>query len=109
MDIKKGDTVEVISGKDRGKKGLVLRTLPKEERVVVEGINIHKKHTRQNKQTGSGRTFKGGTVEFPAPMHVSNVMLVCPKCNERSRIRHSPGGEHGGRVCQSCGASIDAR
>jgi large subunit ribosomal protein L24 len=109
VDIKKGDTVQVISGKDRGKRGLVLRTSPKEDRVVVEGINIHKKHTRQNKQTGSGRSFKGGTIEFPAPMHVSNVMLVCPKCNEPSRMRHTQGGEHGGRVCQSCGASVDAR
>jgi large subunit ribosomal protein L24 len=109
VDIKKGDTVEVISGKDRGKRGLVLRTMPKEDRVVVEGINIRKKHTRQNTTTGSGRSIKGGTVEFPGPLHVSNVMLVCPKCNTPSRLRHMPGGEHGGRVCQSCGATIDVR
>jgi large subunit ribosomal protein L24 len=109
VDIKKGDTVEIITGKDRGKRGLVLRTQPKESRVVVEGINVRKKHTSQNKQTGSGRTMQGGTVEFPGPMHVSNVMLVCPKCSETTRVRHSAGSEHGGRVCPSCGASIDAR
>jgi large subunit ribosomal protein L24 len=109
VDIKKGDTVEIISGKDKGKRGQILRSLPKEDRVVVEGINLHKKHTRQNKQTGSGRSIKGGTVEFPAPMHISNVMLVCPKCSEATRVSHTQGGAGARRVCKSCGASLDAK
>ena len=111
MDIKKGDTVEVISGKakDRGKRGQVLRSLPKSEKIVVEGVNIHKKHTRQQTQTGSGRALQGGTVEFPAPMHHSNVMLVCPKCGKPTRVAHETGGNHGKRVCKACGASMDAK
>lgn len=107
MDIKKGDTVEILSGSDRGKRGLVLRVLPKEDRLVVEGMNLSKKHTRQTTQTGSGAALKGGTVEFPAPLHVSNVMLVCPKCEKATRVtRHV--GEDRGRFCKSCDNPLDA-
>ena len=107
MDIKKGDTVEILSGSDRGKRGLVLRTLPKAERVVVEGINLAKKHTRQTTKTGSGSAIKGGTVEFPAPMHVSNVMLVCPKCDKPTRVTRRTGDERRGRYCKSCDSPLD--
>lgn len=80
MRIKKGDTVKVIAGKDKGKTGTVLRTIPKTERVVVEGVNIAKKHTRPS-QTGTG-----GIEEFPAAIHVSNVQLVDPKSGEATRV-----------------------
>ena len=76
MNIKKGDTIEVLSGKDRGKRGQVLRVIPREDFVVVEGINLRKKHKRQV-QT-QGRSLTPGIVEFPGPLHLSNVMLVCP-------------------------------
>jgi len=107
VDIKKGDTVEILSGSDRGKRGLVLRVVPKAERVVVEGINLRKKHTRKTTQTGSGHSIKGGAVEFPAPLHVSNVMLVCPKCDKATRVTRRAGEERRGRFCKSCDAPLD--
>ena len=107
MDIKKGDTVEIISGSDRGRRGVVLRSLPKEERIVVEGINLHKKHTRQSTPTGSGSSIKGGTVEFPAPINVSNVMLVCPRCDRLTRVTRRT-GERRRRYCKSCDNPLDA-
>ena len=108
MDIKKGDTVEILSGSDRGKRGLVLRVLPKAERLVVEGINLAKKHTRQNTRTGSGSSIKGGLVEFPAPLHVSNVMVVCPKCDKPTRVSRRAEEEHRRRYCKSCDSPLDA-
>jgi large subunit ribosomal protein L24 len=107
VDIKKGDTVEILTGSDRGKRGVVLRALPKDSRVVVEGINLRKKHTRQTTQTGSGSSIKGGTVEFPAPIHVSNVMLVCPKCDQATRVTRRAGEERAGRFCKSCDNPLD--
>ena len=108
MDIKKGDTVEVLSGSDRGTRGVVLRAMPKEERLVVEGVNLQKKHSRQQKQTGSGHAIKGGTVEFPAPIHISNVALVCPKCEKLTRVVRHSGEEGRGRFCKSCENPLDA-
>jgi large subunit ribosomal protein L24 len=109
VDIKKGDTVEILIGPDRGKRGLVLRTQPKADKLVVEGMNLQKKHSRQQTTTGSGRTMKGGTVEFPAAMHISNVMLVCPKCGKATRITRRAGEERRGRYCKSCDSSLDAK
>ncbi len=108
MDIKKGDTVEIISGGDRGKRGIVLRALPKADRVVVEGMNLRKKHTRQTTQTGSGSALKGGTVEFPAPLHVSNVMLVCPKCDKATGVTRRRDDASHRRYCKSCDNPLDA-
>jgi large subunit ribosomal protein L24 len=108
VDIKKGDTVEVLSGSDRGKRGVVLRALPKEEKLVVEGVSLRKKHSRQTKQTGSGRAIKGGTVEFPAPIHISNVMLVCPKCDKLTRVTRRSGENGRVRICKSCENPLDA-
>jgi large subunit ribosomal protein L24 len=107
VDIKKGDTVEIISGRDRGKRGVVLRVIPREDRLVVEGMNLRHKHTRQTTQTGSGRAIQGGTVEFPAPMHVSNVMLVCPKCDQLTRVTRRAGEDRRGRFCKSCDSALD--
>ena len=108
MDIKKGDTVEVLSGGDRGKRGVVLRALPKDEKLVVEGVNLQKKHSKQTKQTGSGRAIQGGTVEFPAPIHISNVMLVCPKCDKLTRAVRRDGEKGRVRICKSCENPLDA-
>jgi large subunit ribosomal protein L24 len=69
---------------------------------------VHKKHTRQNTQTGSGRSIKGGAVEFPAPMHISNVMLVCPKCDKATRVTRRSGEKRLGRFCKSCDNPLDA-
>ena len=83
MHIKKGDTVKVISGDNKGKIGKVLKVLVKEERVVVEGVNIHKKHLKPNGQK------EGSIVDREAPIHASNVMLIDPKTNKPTRIGHT--------------------
>lgn len=104
--IKKGDTVEVISGNDRGLRGAVQRILPKEDRVVVAGINIVKKHQRPMR-AGRGQ-IQPGIIEFEAPIHISNVMLVCPRCGERTRVGFTrQDDERKLRVCKKCGEVID--
>ncbi len=103
MKIKKGDTVLIISGKDRGKKGKVLYVLPKEGKVSVEGVNLLKKHVSPEKQKQQQKGKKTGQiVEFPAPISVSNVKLLCPKCNKGTRV----GKENKERVCKKCKQKI---
>lgn len=104
--IKKGDTVEVISGNDRGVRGRVLRVVPKKDRVVVSGVNIVKKHQRPVR-AGRGQV-QPGIIEFEAPIHLSNVMLVCPHCNARTRVGFEL-LEDGRKVrmCRKCGRAID--
>jgi len=107
MKIKKGDTIEVISGReiDKGRRGEVIRVNPKNDRVVVQGVNMRKKHQRQV-QT-QGRTISPGIIEFEGSIHVSNVMLVCPKCKEATRVAvHREEGK-ASRVCKHCEALID--
>ncbi len=107
IKIKKGDTVEVISGRseDKGKRGEVIRVFPEENRVVVQGINIHTKHQRQVQ--AQGRTINPGRVRFEAPLHLSNVMLVCPKCGKPTRLGVQRDGETARRVCKRCREIID--
>jgi large subunit ribosomal protein L24 len=107
MKIRKGDTVEIISGRfqDKGKRGEVIRVLPGEGRVVVSGINIRKKHQRQVQSRG--RTMSPGIIEFEAPIDVSNVMLICPKCDEPSRMGVQRDEQDLKRVCKNCGALVD--
>lgn len=106
--IRKGDTVEIVTGPrgDKGKRGEVIRLIPKQNRLAVQGINIRKKHQRQF-QT-EGRTMDVGIIEFEGTVDVSNVMLVCPRCNEPTRVgieRDEDGKAH--RVCKLCEAQID--
>lgn len=103
--IRTGDTVEVISGAGKGERGEVLRVLPKESRVVVQGINIRKKHQRQI-QAG-GRTMTPGIIQFEAPIHISNVMLVCPNCGEATRVGVTRDDGSRRRVCKHCESIID--
>ena len=104
--IKKGDTVEVISGNDRLLRGTVQWVFPKDNLVVVSGINIVKKHQRPMR-AGRGQ-IQPGVIEFEAPVHISNVMLVCPRCDERTRVGYTR-LEDGGkvRVCKRCKEVID--
>jgi len=104
MKIKKGDTVEVLSGNDRGMRGAVRVALPKEGRVVVAGVNIIKKHQRR---TGDVRT-QVGIIEREAPIRVSTVALVCPHCDKPTRVgyRLAPDGSKT-RICRKCQESID--
>ncbi|MCK4471671.1 MAG: 50S ribosomal protein L24 [Anaerolineae bacterium] len=105
--IKQGDTVEVISGNDRGRRGAVHRLIPKKDRVVVSGINLVKKHQRPM-PTGGRMQTQAGIIEFEAPIRLSNVMLVCPQCDQRTRVAFEF-REDGGkvRVCKKCDAIID--
>jgi large subunit ribosomal protein L24 len=101
MKIKKGDKVLVTSGKYRGKTGKVLRAFPKESRVLVEGINLSKKHQRGKK---SGE--KGKIVEIPGPIDVSNLKLICPKCKKATRIGYKITKKGKNRICKKCGKRI---
>ena len=99
--IKKGDTVVVLSGKDKGKQGKVLGTVPSEAKVVVEGINMVTCHVKPRKQ---GET--GGIVQREAAMYASKVQVVCPKCNKGTRIAHKIENGKKTRVCKHCGAEL---
>jgi len=105
LHVKKGDTVEVISGKDRGVKGKVLVAMPKDRRVLVEGVNRIKKHTRIT--TNQRGAQSGGIITQEAAVHVSNVMVVCPSCDKRTRVGHRT-DENGKnvRICRRCGADL---
>jgi large subunit ribosomal protein L24 len=103
--VKKGDTVVVRSGKDRGARGKVLLTSPSTQRVLVEGVNRVKKHTKI--QTTTRGAQEGGIVHQEAPIHVSNVQVVCPTCGKPSRIGHRRDDEgHNIRTCRKCDAEI---
>lgn len=97
MKIKKGDTVLIISGKDRAKKGKVLEVFPKEGKILVEGINLRKKHQR-SKRTGE----KGQIVEMPTPLDISNAKLICSKCNKATRVGYKIVENKKFRICKKC-------
>jgi large subunit ribosomal protein L24 len=101
MRIKKNDQVLIISGKDRGKKGKVLEAFPADFKVTVEGTNIRKKNTKAKK---SGE--KGQVVQIPFPVSVSNVSLLCAKCNKPARIGYKIIDQKKYRVCKRCGAEF---
>jgi large subunit ribosomal protein L24 len=98
MKIKKGDSILIISGKDRGKKSKVLEVFPNERRIVAEGVNIRKKHVRPKK---SGE--KGQIVEVSSPISVSNVKLICQKCGKAVRVGYKITGKSKARICKKCG------
>lgn len=103
MKIKKADQVKVLSGKDRGKKGKVLRCLPEIGKIVVEKVNVVKKHQKPKRQSE-----KGERISLPMPINISNVQLICPKCNKPTRIGYKK-LEKGKktRVCKKCQVEID--
>ena len=118
MKIKKGDLVQILSGKDRGKQGRVLDALPRERRVIVENLNIVKRHTKprpvkNTSRMGGPQIVPGGVIEKPAPLPVANVMVVCPVCKRPTRIgiaEHDRGKDGKRvRVCKrpDCGQEID--
>ncbi|HEY6285315.1 MAG TPA: 50S ribosomal protein L24 [Ktedonobacteraceae bacterium] len=110
MNIKKGDTVLIITGKDRGKQGIVSRALPQVNKVIVEGLNIAKKHIRPQ-----GQTRQGGIIEKAMPLQVSNTMLICTECGKPTRVAHDrrPMGTDQKmrtvRVCKKCQKVIEDR
>lgn len=98
MYIKKGDKVEVLSGKDRGKQGVVLRAKPAEGKVVVEGVAVVKKAVKPN-----AANQQGGIVSQEAAIDASNVNLLCPECGKRTRVGHEKDGKNKLRICKKCG------
>jgi large subunit ribosomal protein L24 len=108
VKIRKGDTVEVISGslEDKGKRGEVISVHIDERRIVVQSVNVRTKHQKQT-QTSRGRTIKPGRIKMEGPMDISNVMLVCPKCNEPTRVSVTRDESGAHRVCKHCQALID--
>lgn len=97
MHIKKGDTVEMLTGKDRGKKGKVTQVFPNDARVVVEGLNKMTKNVRAR-----SANEKGQQVAFDAPIHVSNTILVCPKCGKNTRVAYHVADDKKSRQCRKC-------
>jgi len=102
MKIRKDDTVLIISGKDKGKKGKVLKAFPKKRKVLVEGVNIRKKHIRPRREGE-----KGQIVEIPTPIDVSNVKLICLKCKKATRVGYKIMEQKKYRICKKCGDQIN--
>jgi len=104
LSVRKGDTVKVISGRDKGKQGRVLSVNPEKATCTVEHAQTIKRHTRPN----PSKQVKGGIVEREGPIHVSNVMLVCPGCQKATRVRHQRLADGSwARACHRCGATLD--
>ena len=102
MRIKKGDTVKVLSGNDKGKTGEVLEVIPKTEKIVVKGVNIRKKHVKPRKQGE-----EGGIISVEVAIHSSKVNVVCPKCGKATRIGFKENKDNKKvRVCKKCNAEI---
>ena len=101
MNVKKNDTVVVLSGKDKGKQGKVLGTVPGSLKVVVEGVSVASRHQKPRRQGE-----EGGIVKKETPIYASKVMTVCPKCSKATRVAHKIEGDKKVRVCKHCGAEI---
>jgi large subunit ribosomal protein L24 len=105
--VKQGDTVEVIAGKDKGLRGEVVRVLVNKERVIVNGVNIMKRHRKARPAPG-GQQIPAQIIEFEAPMNLSNVMVVCSNCDERTRVGYRKSGDdHKSRFCKKCDSDIN--
>ena len=118
MKVRKGDLVQILSGKDRGKQGRVIDARPAERRVIVENLNVVKRHTkprpiREASRMGGAQIIPGGVIEKAAPIPVANVMVVCPSCNLPTRVGHIfrevKGKKVKVRVCrrEGCGGELD--
>ena len=102
--IKKNDQVYILAGKDRGKTGRVLIVLPHDQKIVVEGVQMIKRHTRAN----PSRNIKGGIVEKESPIHISNVAVVCKSCGKHTRLHHQELADgRRARTCKKCGNAIE--
>ena len=100
--VKKDDTVVVLTGKDRGKSGKILKVIPKKQRVIVEGVNLIKKHQKPTQANP-----EGGIINKEAPIHISNVLIFCPKCGKGVRTRKKIDGDRKIRICVKCGNEFD--
>ena len=108
LHVRKGDRVKLLAGKDVGKTGTIIQAIPTENRVIVENLNMVKRHTKGRQLPGAGN-IPGGIIEKPAPLHVSNVMLICPSCDKPTRNAHKIGPDGKSvRACKNCGEMIGA-
>lgn len=103
LKLKKGDTIKVTIGKDKGREAKIERVLPKEEKVIVPGVNMYKKHVK-----GMGDQ-KGGIYDIPRPLSLGKVALICPKCKKITRVGFKFAGKEKVRVCRKCGKEIDTK
>lgn len=103
LNVKKGDTVVVLSGKDKGKQGKIIQALPKKSQVIVEDVNKVKRHTKP-----SLKAPQGGIIAKEMPLNVCKVQLVCPACNKPTRIAHKSVDGKNLRVCKKCGEVVDS-
>ncbi len=101
MKVKKGDTVLIISGKDKGRTAKVLKSFPKEGKVLVDGINIKSKHVKPKKEGE-----KGQVVKIPTPLDISNTKFICPKCKKAARLGYKIVGDKKFRVCKKCKSEV---
>ena len=102
LSIKKGDEVKLLSGKDKNKRGKIIRVLPKYSRIIVEGLNVHFRFSRPKK---AGE--KGQRMELPGPLNISKVMLICPHCCKPTRVAHEVSDEGNFRRCKKCGKTLN--
>lgn len=101
MKVKKGDSVLITAGKDKGRTGKIMKALPKEMKILVEGINLRKKHVRPKKEGE-----KGQVVDIPTPLDVSNIKLICPKCGKAVRVGYEVKDGNKKRICKKCKSEI---
>ena len=101
MFVRKDDKVVVLSGRDKGKEGKVLSAMPKEDKVIVEGVSVASKHVKPKKQGE-----QGGIIKVETPIYASKVMVVCPKCGKPTRVAHKIEGDKKVRACKKCGAAL---
>ncbi|MCX6721311.1 MAG: 50S ribosomal protein L24 [Candidatus Staskawiczbacteria bacterium] len=97
MKVKKGDNILVIAGKDKGRTGKIMKSFPRELKVLVEGINLKKKHVRPKKEGE-----KGQIVQIPAPLDISNIKVICPKCGKATRVGYAVDKDIKNRICKKC-------
>jgi large subunit ribosomal protein L24 len=103
MKFKLGDTVKITAGKDKGREGKIEKVFPKEEKVIVPGVNLYKKNVK-----GFGDT-KGGMYDIPRPLSLGKIALICPKCKKLTRVGYKFAGEEKVRICKKCGKEIDTK
>lgn len=103
LKLKKGDTVRITAGKDKGREGKIEKVLPKEEKVIVPGVNLYKKHVK------AFGDVKGGIYDIPRPLTLGKVALICPKCKKITRVGFKFAGEEKVRICRKCGKEIDSK
>ena len=101
MKIKKGDEVKIVTGKDRGKTGKVIKSFPQDSSVLVEGLNMFKKHMRSRQAEK-----KGEVISISKPVNLSAVRLVCPECHKITRVGHKVEAQHKFRICKKCGKTL---